>query len=116
MDYQEERLLVWDALSELFLDTELSERDVKRLADGLAQSPYSIAELKDILYFEVYPACKWNLLSVAGEWAFFDRKWIIENIGPRHNKRPWLKVPPVRQWMFRDHWQPIIRMINSSRA
>lgn len=51
----DERLPVWEALSELFLDVELDAHDHERIAGHLATSSYSIQELEEILYFEVYP-------------------------------------------------------------
>jgi len=59
---------VWEALSDMFLDTDTSLSRQWR-ADQLARSPYSIEQLEFILINEVYPICKYNLLSVAGEWA-----------------------------------------------
>lgn len=71
---------VWLALSELFLDTHLSSSDLDRLATELAGSPYSIDELDAILLWEVYPACRGNLISLAGEWAGFDSEWLESRI------------------------------------
>lgn len=65
----EERLPVWTILSELFLDTELVEADIQRIAGALSKSPYSVAEIGRILRHEVLPAFVPNLLSVAGEWC-----------------------------------------------
>ncbi|QJU58001.1 hypothetical protein HL653_09505 [Sphingomonas sp. AP4-R1] len=64
----DERLPVWTALSELFLDTELQEDDIARIVAVLARSPYSSREVEAILKNEVSPAFAANLLSIAGEW------------------------------------------------
>lgn len=61
-----ERMPVWEALSELFLDDELSQEDCQRMASVLAGSRYSVKELQEILRHEVYPACALNLICVAG--------------------------------------------------
>ena len=54
-------------------DTSLSrEWRVKLLAD----SPYSVEQLQHILVDEVYPVCRWNLFSIAGEWIGFDMMWL----------------------------------------
>ena len=66
---------VWEALSDLFLDTDVSLSRAWR-ASLLAASPYSIDDLERILIDEVYPICKYNLLSGAGEWAWFDQAWL----------------------------------------
>lgn len=71
MSYQslmDERLPVWTALSELFLDTELQEDDIARIVAVLERSPYSAREVETILKTEVSPAFAANLLSIAGEW------------------------------------------------
>lgn len=66
---------VWLALSDLFLDTDVTlfQEANARL---LSASPYSLEELDAILTGEVYPACSLNLWSVAGEWAGFDAGWL----------------------------------------
>ena len=70
---------VWDALSDLFLDTDISLSRIWR-THVLAASPYSVDDLERILADEIYPVCKYNLLSVAGEWAGFDQQWLEETI------------------------------------
>ncbi len=71
---------VWAAISELFLDTSLDSKDVERIARELAKSPYSLHELDNILLWEVYPACRSNLFSIAGEWTGFDLEWLQRRI------------------------------------
>lgn len=70
---------VWQALSDMFLDTDTSLSRPWR-AEQLARSPYAIEELERILVNEVYPVCRYNLLSVAGEWAGFDAAWLRTRI------------------------------------
>jgi hypothetical protein len=80
----ESRRPVWQALSDLFLDTDTSLSREWRVRE-LAKSPYSIEELEEILVTEVYPACRGNLLSIAGEWAGFDMEWLGGKIQSRAN-------------------------------
>lgn len=77
---------VWDALSDLFLDTDTSLSRQWR-ADRLAESPYSLEQLEFILIDEVYPICKYNLMSVAGEWGGFDAEWLKSKILRRLRSR-----------------------------
>lgn len=73
---------VWLALSEMFLDTDTSlSRDWR--ARELAASRFSLEELEAILVDEVYPVCRANLLSIAGEWAGFDQSWLEQRITRR---------------------------------
>lgn len=111
-----QRLPVWVALSDFFLDTELQEDDYERIAATLAASPYPEQELKDILCFEVYPVCKWNLRIVAGEWAGFGEEWVRERIAPRYGKRPLLRLPLLHWWMIRDHWEAVRSRIAAERG
>ena len=57
---------VWRALSDLWLDTELQERDLAPIASVLKQSGYSLAQLRAIHLDEVAAVLSPNLLSVAG--------------------------------------------------
>jgi len=70
---------VWEALSDLFLDTDVSLARNWRI-EKLAASPYSVKDLERILIHEVHPICVINLFSVAGEWAGFDQIWLENRI------------------------------------
>lgn len=109
------RLPVWRALSEFFLDTKLDDADLKRIAAVLAASPYSDGELYEIVNYEVYPPCHWNLLCVVGEWAAFGDDWILERVAPRYGQRPWLKIGPLHQWMYRDSWYRVCEHLHALR-
>ena len=74
-DDLENRRRAWEALSDLYLDTDTSLSRPWR-AEILASLPYSLEELEQILVEEVHPACRSNLLSVAGEWVGFDMEWL----------------------------------------
>ena len=78
---------VWIALSEFYLDTELDENDIQRIAKILKYSGYSIEELKLINYVEVAPLVSSNLLNVTGEWAGFDEDWLVSEIINLKSKR-----------------------------
>jgi hypothetical protein len=74
-----DRRPVWEALSGLFLDTDVSS-GLRLRVEVLAGSPYALAQLQAILLDEVYPVCKYNLYAVAGEWAGFDLDWLQARI------------------------------------
>ena len=75
----ESRRPVWQALSDLFLDTDTSLSRSWR-ASQLSQSPYYLEELEEILVAEVYPVCRGNLFCIAGEWSSFDIQWLESQI------------------------------------
>jgi hypothetical protein len=105
----EECLPVWEVLSEFFLDSELQPDDLERIARVLAATAYSEGEIERILIGEVYPVCKWNLLTVAGEWAGFDPGWLKEKIAPYYGKRPRLifLLLRIHHWMYARHWTKV---------
>ena len=59
---------VWDAMSELFLDTE-TRWSIPHVARRCAASGYDDEALERIFWAEVFPEGIDNLLQVAGEWA-----------------------------------------------
>jgi hypothetical protein len=72
----QERRPLWVALSELWLDTELSAEDLERIARVMADSGLAIDQLREVYLVEVAPVVSANLLQVAGEWAGFDEEWL----------------------------------------
>jgi hypothetical protein len=105
----EERLPVWEVLSELFLDTELQPDDHERIAKMLAASAYTEDEIEEILVGEVCPVCRFNMLSPAGEWLGFNPDWLKEKMGRRFGKRPRFRSFFVlrHSWMYARHWNKI---------
>ena len=73
-----ERWPLWQALGDFWLDNELQEFELDHVARTIAESPFKMSEVRRIHDFEVAPAVSANLLSVAGEWAGFDAKWLRE--------------------------------------
>lgn len=71
---------VWQAMSSLFLDTQMQHGDCKHLARAIVASGYSPAQVHAILWNEVFPALADNLRVVAGEWAGFDDGWLRQRI------------------------------------
>ncbi|MGO9315382.1 MAG: hypothetical protein ACLQBD_10195 [Syntrophobacteraceae bacterium] len=82
----EARKPVWEALSTLFLDTDVS-LDREYRAAKLAESPYTLGELDQILHDEVFPVCSWNWFLIAGEWAGFDSEALARAILRRLGRR-----------------------------
>jgi hypothetical protein len=74
-----QRRPVWEALSELFVATDVTRTRYWRVRT-LAASPYSVAELEEILINEVYPICRTNRWSVVGGWTEFDQCWLERRV------------------------------------
>jgi hypothetical protein len=108
---------LWQALSDLYLDNEPTERDLAWIADVCARSPYSLNEINHIMFGEVYPSLIGNLFSMAGEWAGFDPEWLINKISQNQSRRtflPWW-INPVKQYYLGAYWRCIRRKIHEKR-
>jgi hypothetical protein len=75
-----ERQPLWEAISELWRDTELKEYDLKYIAKVLAQSRFSLAEIEEIFIFEVAPVVHRNRRIAAGVSDNFDPVWLKRTI------------------------------------
>jgi len=113
---RQRRRRVWAALSELFLDTELDERNFAEIACVLAESGYTDTELHNILLREVYPVCIPNLRSFAGKWAGFDLDWLEEQIGAETDvSRGKLSPLPWGGRMLREDWNAVLGFMPEAR-
>lgn len=74
------RLKIWQALSEFFLDTELDDKTFDYIARVIVDTGYSRAKTENILWGEVYPVLEANLRSIAGEWAGWSDDWLLEHL------------------------------------
>lgn len=75
-----ERAAVWRALSELCLDTEITDTMVAAIARTLVAQGVGIAEAEHILYTEIVPPLFINMTGVAGVWSGFDPVWLEAKI------------------------------------
>jgi hypothetical protein len=119
----EKRQPVWLALSEFYLDTELTIKDLDRVSEKIIDSGYSLQEIKEIDLYEVFPLLKSNLLTVAGNWAGFDQQWIYENCELFYKKRNSalfrfkIKVFNIfNSTMRKNYWQQIEKKIKNIQA
>ncbi|MBJ9977656.1 hypothetical protein IAE35_16935 [Pseudomonas sp. S75] len=86
-----DRLMVWQALSELFLDTDV-DASFDQVAAQLARSGYTPDQVNSVLWLEVYPVLHHNLRSMVGEWAGWTDAFLLEHL----NARPFAPCEPVR--------------------
>lgn len=115
---------VWVALSELWLDTEIADRDLERIARVMAESDFDIATLRAIYLIEVAPVVWPNLFSVAGAWAGFDERWLCSAIIHNLQHRPryirflaWF--PLIRRMMTyatEEYWTKLVELVAKRRA
>jgi len=108
---------VWVALSELFLDSEPTSEDLRRIAGVLDTSGYSDNTLNHILHHELAPFLLSNLLSVAGIWGAFDETWVCEE-AQKSASRSAAPGLFARWWsgcLLRGDWNRLQRMRTPGR-
>src|SRR5215470_14456729 len=99
---------VWEAMSDLFLDTELDERSYRFIARRAIASGYAPEELHYILWEEVFPVVEWNLRHPVGEWAGFRIEWLEERILGTGPKQTAEQQPEIAKWI-REAWDEVCR-------
>jgi hypothetical protein len=96
-----QRVQVWDAFSELFLDSYRTDEELQDLAEIIAISPFSIEELEHIFRWEVTPVCAPNLLwIVGGEGMMFSPRDLIPKCLAQQQKYPYEPGKVRRQSFF----------------
>jgi hypothetical protein len=120
-DEIERRRPVWLAVSELWLDTELDENDLERIAAVMSLSGYSLDELRGIYLHEVAPVVYLNTLSMTGAWAGFDEGWLYNKImrevrraGPMRRFLHTLKKP-LMTYATESLWRVLGEKVASTR-
>lgn len=76
----ERRLPVWIALSDTFLDTELSEGRYRHIAHVIIECRFSPDDALAIYHEDVVPAFAINLLSTAGEWTGWPDDYVQDRV------------------------------------
>ncbi len=110
------RIPVWVALSDLYLDTDVT-LSYDHIVRTLAASPYPLDALHEMLMYDVHPALYMNLMSVAGEWAGFDEAWLLERIEAVRRQPRWRRR--ISHWFVRDigvQWRALVPMILAARS
>ena len=82
------RLPLWQALSDLFLDTQLCDAFMEGIARIMDESGLTIEELWRVYSYEVAPVVYMNVYSFVGEWAGFDPDWLRTEIVRNLRDRP----------------------------
>lgn len=108
---------LWNSMQMLFVDTD-PEEFLDEIADVCARSQYSLEEIEDILFQEVLPACRGNLLALpAPEWTGVDAATLRRRILAKHRfgrSRPLLYRGYTRGWWMRI--EPRIRALRDRTA
>lgn len=105
---------LWCALSDLWLDAELSDDRLADIAAVVRESGLSRRELEEVFELELAPFLGMNLRVPAGEWAGFDPAWVcaeararFERRRPRDRLLAWLGVSTSGA---RAEWERVKRL------
>jgi transposase-like protein len=118
----EDRQIVWEAVSELWLDIELNDADLAYIAAILQGTKYSKMELQKIYQYEVAPAVFHNLLKKDGEPVAFNCDWLCERIIKKSTKKKFLhdlfflKYIRSKQHtnLVEKNWKKILKLLKRS--
>lgn len=76
----DKRFPLWEAISQLFIDTEIGAYEHGRVVEEIMKFDCSFEEAENIFLYEVAPVCSWNMYAAAGVWTAFDEEWLKEKI------------------------------------
>lgn len=89
------RVAVWTAMAEHFLDTE-TRHEIPLTALACIEAGLSIEQASATWQDEITPVLCVNLFSVAGEWAGWDEKWLVESV---ERQRQGSVLPGPCRWL-----------------
>lgn len=101
------RRWVWQAVSDLFLDEEVSEDKLRYIAQVTAECGYTSDELDAIYRREVATAVAFNIFLVAGTWGYWDSEWLEKKILRPPGLCYWFDrvlIAPLPLWLLRHEW------------
>ncbi|MCE2595819.1 hypothetical protein K6Y31_13485 [Motilimonas cestriensis] len=101
---------VWQLLSELYLDNELEQQTLVYLAQRLKNTEFSLVQLEQMLLTQVHPVLHWNLLSVAGEWTYFEATSLQDAINDYLTEQQSVrgKLKHLVTWPWRRYSQTLV--------
>ena len=110
------RRQIWASLSELYLDTETTG-SLPGIARTLAESDYSLSELRAILFDEVDPVLRANMRLPAGVWDGFDQEWLAGRILQRMERPAWGRLTTwFRSRTATSVWRELAPLVERQRA
>lgn len=109
------RSIVWDAMHVLWLDTDVDAQYFDQTARICAGTDYTLSELEQIYWCEVYPVMRRNVWSVAGEWAPIDREQLSEMVMKHYAPRRRIRFKSLRTYAY-AYWQRLAEAVTDLRA
>lgn len=101
-------LPVWDAMADQFLDTERRHR-IPHTALACLDAGLTPLEAREVWRRDIAPSVGMNLLSVAGEWQFWEEAWLIAQIAKARRANWLVKMTSHRGFarLSKSMWLPI---------
>lgn len=117
------RMPLWQALSSLWLDTEVTDADLEWIARVMDESGLTIEELWRVYSYEVAPVVYKNRYSFVGQWLGFSSDWLRTQIVRNLRDRPrrttfWTLFPITRSLMLGptdDDWKKLVAIVRTRR-
>ena len=106
----ERRRPLWEALSQLFLDTENQEADYRWIARCIRESGYTLSEVECVLWEEVFPVVEWNLRHPCGVWQGFRLEWLEQAILGNQGKQFASQQPSTARFI-REDWAKVCQFL-----
>lgn len=103
------RLPIWCAFAELFLDTEQTPQDYRRIGETVSGRGFDRTKLLVILSQEVAPAFAHNIfIDIAGEWSGWPDDYVAERVQAVRNGGPAWYLPErdIRAYVDQE-WRKI---------
>jgi hypothetical protein len=72
-----------------------------RLAQRIVSSGLTRGQIEQLWRCQITPAVHWNLRSAAGEWAGFDRRWLLAEVARRREQAGPVAWPLVGRILHR---------------
>lgn len=108
------RTPIWDSMQNLYMDTDVTLL-YGYIAKTCGQSKYDLKELERILFNEVLPAIRFNMLDLpAPEWAGFETQWVVERVLKKHRfgkRKPW-----ILRFYTNKHWKKLKPLIKAEKS
>lgn len=111
----EERLKLWRALSDLFLDTEIDDATYKYIARTIKELDLTLSVAETILWHEVYPVLESNLRSVAGVWDGWPDEWLLKHISVCEQPSAIMGEPDIIK-EIKSCWSQVVSILASENA
>tara|TARA_R100000027_G_scaffold11508_3_gene8210 strand:+ start:1431 stop:1793 length:363 start_codon:yes stop_codon:yes gene_type:complete len=106
---EENRASLYESFSDLYLDTDV-RLFYDRILDDIEKSKLPESEVRKILFDEVAPALAFNLECIAGEWAGFDKDWLVKRIEDMKQTRVRRVFSKLRiRGYTKKHWNALMK-------